>query len=1017
MPARGARPRRLVVAALRAVRSLPAVLVTSLLLVPVLLVPVLLVSVLVADAGPFTGAGGPVAEGSPSAARPSGATAPSPSAPSPSGATAPGPSAPRPSGATAPNPSGATAPGPSGATAPGPSGATTAACSFLRPAYLRSHSAAVVARNIVADLSLSEELGLLGLWSGWGGYENTNLGAGCVPRLTLSDGSQGVSYDTPQMTQLPAPIGLGATFSPSLAGEYGADLGIEAEADGLDVLQAPDLNLVRVPGSGRAFESLGEDPILAGDLGTAEVAGIVSEGTIAEPKHLGVYTQETDRPYLDQIVSARTLQEVYLPPFEQALSVPGALAVMCAYGEIDGTPSCEDPPLYEDLASWGFSGIVRSDQYAVAPAATAAAYEAGLDLLKPAQPGLLTEAVQDGKLPRRVLDQAAERVLEVMDDAGLLDRPRRRDLHVLTSARLGASLLRLTEDSMVLLKDADGILPLGRRSGQIAVIGPDGGSNPVSSGLGSAYVEGTPSSPAKALSEALRRQVSYEPAVPATPVATVFSPTSPGSVTGDPPQPAGSPVQDPATATAPQGGPDWSLATAAFTAPASGTYVLDMTSSGDAFLDVAGAAAGQAAPTGPAPTGPAPTGSAPTGSAPTCTAAAGSGAAGSGAAAAASPGPVPLLADAGAEERWTESGSIDLTAGETCDLSLDWDSSLYAEPTVTLQDASPAIDEAVAAARRASTAVVFAAAPESEGMDRQTLALPGVEDELIEAVAAANPRTVVVLNSGGAVLMPWLGKVEAVLEAWYPGVDDGTGTAAVLDGRADPAGRLPVTFPTSDAASATASPATFPGEDGTVVIDGQGQNGLDIGYRWYEAHGVAPLFPFGYGLSYTHFALSRLAVHRRGGSIVATVRVRDTGGRAGTEVVQAYLSFPRSAGEPPEELKAFAALSLRPRRAATAVLSLPASAFEVYSPSSGRFVTLPGTYELRVGTSSGSLPLSRRIEVAAASGPSGSGSGAGPTGPSGSAASPTGASGSAASPTGPTPVPSAPAMGPSRASS
>jgi beta-glucosidase len=399
-------------------------------------------------------------------------------------------------------------------------------------------------------------------------------------------------------------------------------------------------------------------------------------------------------------------------------------------------------------------------------------------------------------------------------------------------------------------------------------------------------------------------------------------------------------VQDASTATTPQGGPGWSIAEASFTAPASGTYVVDMTSDGDAFLDGPGGE---------------------------------------------------VLGDAGAQEQWTDSGSVQLSAGESVQLSLDWASSTYPEPLVTLEDATPAIEEASAAARQARTAVVFAGVPESEGMDRQTLALPGDEDQMIEAVAAANPRTVVVVNSGGAVLMPWLGAVKAVLEAWYPGVDDGTATAAVLDGTVDPAGHLPVTFPASDATSATASHVTFPGEDGTVVIDGDGQNGLDIGYRWYQANDVAPLFPFGFGLSYTSFSLSRLGVRRRDGAVVAAVRLRDTGRRAGTEVVQAYLSYPLAAGEPPEELKAFDAVQLAPGRSATVELSLPVSAFEIYT--GGRFSIEPGRYELRVGTSSTSLPLSAGITVAASpSGPTGPSAASGATGASGPR-QPTGASG------------------------
>ncbi len=412
---------------------------------------------------------------------------------------------------------GASAAAEAGATpAPAPAAIATR-CALERPGYLAAHSPAEVAASLVATLTLDEEVGLVGLWSGWHGYENTNAGAACIPRLTLSDGSDGVSYGPGGMTQLPAAIGLGATFSVPLAEQYGSFLGTEAADDGLDVLQGPDLNLVRVPDSGRSFETLGEDPVLAGDLGTAEVEGIEAEHVVAEPKHLGVYTQETDRPYLDQVVSQRTLEEVYLAPFEQAIRQGRALALMCAYGEIDGTPSCADPALYASLGSWGFSGLVRSDQDALDPGETLDAYESGLDLLKPDQSMLLEQAVQDGALPRTVLDAAVERVLAVMDEAGLLGRARDRDRRALARAKLARQVLGLTEDSMVLLKNTASVLPLRRSSGPIAIIGADAGAAAVTSGLGSAYVASHPSRPAAALAAAFPGQTRYLAASPRRP--------------------------------------------------------------------------------------------------------------------------------------------------------------------------------------------------------------------------------------------------------------------------------------------------------------------------------------------------------------------------------------------------------------------------------------------------------------------------------------------------------------------
>ena len=261
------------------------------------------------------------------------------------------------------------------------------------------------------------------------------------------------------------------------------------------------------------------------------------------------------------------------------------------------------------------------------------------------------------------------------------------------------------------------------------------------------------------------------------------------------------------------------------------------------------------------------------------------------------------------------------------------------------------IATAVHAARRARVAVVFASDWNSEGYDRPTLALPGAADALISAVAAANRRTIVVLNTGGPVLMPWLSKVAAVLEAWYPGEQDGAATLAVLTGQVDPSGRLPVTFPLTDVQSPGGDPSSWPG----VKSDVSFRSGLDIGYRYYDARGLRPLFPFGYGLSYTTFRLGSTTVRRAGSADAVGVSVTNTGRRGGVEVVEAYLGYPATAGEPPRQLKAFASVEVGAGSTRHVQLHLPRSAFEGYVE--GRWRTFSGTYTLSVGSSARDLPL------------------------------------------------------------
>ncbi len=269
------------------------------------------------------------------------------------------------------------------------------------------------------------------------------------------------------------------------------------------------------------------------------------------------------------------------------------------------------------------------------------------------------------------------------------------------------------------------------------------------------------------------------------------------------------------------------------------------------------------------------------------------------------------------------------------------------------------LQAAARAARGAQVAVVFAGAPESEGADRPNLRLPGNQDALIAAVAAANPNTVVVLNTGGPVLMPWLGRVRAVLEAWYPGQEDGRAIAAVLFGDRNPEGRLTLSFPRTENGVPTASRRQWPGIAGNSYYSEK----LEAGYRWYEAQKRKPLFPFGYGLSYTTFKLSRFRLRRRPGTmrLTARVSVANTGRRAGSEVVEAYCRQPASNGEPGRQLCGFAKVRLRPGETKTARLAINPRAFMVYDAARHGWKSPAGRYRVEVGTSSQALPFAAAV--------------------------------------------------------
>ena len=267
-----------------------------------------------------------------------------------------------------------------------------------------------------------------------------------------------------------------------------------------------------------------------------------------------------------------------------------------------------------------------------------------------------------------------------------------------------------------------------------------------------------------------------------------------------------------------------------------------------------------------------------------------------------------------------------------------------------------------AAATGADVAVVVVGDVETEGADRTTLALSGTQDALVEAVAAANPHTVVVVHAGGPVLMPWTAKVGAILDGWYPGGQDGAATAALLFGDVSPGGRLPITFPATAAAGPLVTKAQYPG----VAHDITYAENLENGYRWYLDHNVQPLFPFGFGLSYTSFVLGHLAAPSsvaRTGTMRISVTVANTGARPGNEVVQLYVGDPPSLGEPVLQLRAFANVSIDPGATSHVQLTFPASALATWSASTGSFVVHPGTYRVRVGTSSEDLPLVAAVHV------------------------------------------------------
>lgn len=271
------------------------------------------------------------------------------------------------------------------------------------------------------------------------------------------------------------------------------------------------------------------------------------------------------------------------------------------------------------------------------------------------------------------------------------------------------------------------------------------------------------------------------------------------------------------------------------------------------------------------------------------------------------------------------------------------------------------VEAAAAMARAADLAVVMVGNKDREGRDRPNLSLPENQDALVTAVAAANPRTIVILKTGGAVLMPWLAQVRSILEVWYPGEEDGNVVADLLFGKANPSGKLPVTFPQTATEVPASTPEQYPGVNGNVIYSEK----LLVGYRWYDAENVEPLFPFGYGLSYTTFKLDKLSVSlfSEKSGVQVSCDVKNTGTRAGAEVVQVYVAAPSDAGEPPKQLKGFAKVSLKPGQTRRVTVALNPRAFSIWNTSAARWVLAPGQHGIFVGTSSRDLPLQASVTI------------------------------------------------------
>ncbi|MBJ3811628.1 glycoside hydrolase family 3 protein [Streptomyces flavofungini] len=739
-----------------------------------------------------------------------------------------------------------------------------------------------------------------------------------IPELRLADGPAGVRVDAPA-TALPAPVLLAAAFDPELARRYGRVIGREGRALGQDVLLSPMVNLVRTPYAGRNFETFGEDPLLAADLVAHEITGIQEEGLIATVKHFALNNQEQDRVSVDVRVDERTAYETELRGFEAAVAA-GVGAVMGAYNKVDGVYACENAGLLGEVlrGRWGFDGWVLTDWFAAH--STVAAIAAGLDMEMPDGRhfgAALKQAVAAGSVPQAWVDRSVRRLLGVLDRFGLLDgsappRPRR-------DAEAGAAVaLEVAKAGATLLRNERGALPLtGPAARSLAVIGPTG-AVPFVSGGGSAHVvPDRAGRPLDAIKSRAGRDARVRYAVGEDLFGTALPTLAPGGF-----DPEGQRVGP---------GEDWAYA---------GTLGVDENDEWTFVIHYSGAR-----PTvrldGVELFPPAP----------------GFGEYFTG-------GLVSTAPDGLSVRRRT----LPLGAGgHRLEISAQGGKrgQTFRIRRVTGATRARDVAEAVRAARDAHSVVLFAYEDATEGQDRTTLALPGHQEALIEAVTAANPRTTVVLNTSSATSMPWLERTAAVLQMYYPGQEGAAATAAVLFGDCDPGGRLTQSFPVDDDHHPTAGdPRRYPGVDGIEEYT----EGIHIGHRWYDARGVRPLFPFGHGLSYTTFRYAELTVlPAPGGGIEVSFRAKNTGVRDGITVAQVYV------GASPDVrleqavrlLGGYRRIALRAGEERRVTVRIAARTLSLWDERRGEWVLGTGRREVQVGVSARELVLSGVIDVKA----------------------------------------------------
>ncbi len=792
--------------------------------------------------------------------------------------------------------------------------------------------------DLLKRMTLEEKIDLLG-GTGFATKPNERLG---IPELRMTDGPVGARWEP--STAFPAGIAMAATWNTKQIEEVGEGIGREVLGKGRHVILGPCVNIARLPLGGRDFESYGEDPYLAGKMAVNYIDGVQKEGVAATVKHYAANNQEYERGTVNVIVSERALNEIYFPAFKAAVTEADVLCVMSAYNKVNGTYCSENDYLLVDKLKkdWGFKGLVMSDWGAVHSSIPTA--KSGLDLEMPKGEFLnqktLLDAVKNGTVPLATINDKVKRILTVIFKLGLFDKETKENQALVNSQENRNIAYQTALESIVLLKNDQNILPINKsKIKSVAVIGPNAAFARTGGG-GSAYV--TPINPVSALQglenklggklkinyavgmklesdadpvdskylftdeslakQGLKGEYFNNPNLEGAPVVTRIDTSI--NFKWDDGSPAEGINEDNFSAR-------W---TGVIQAPVTGAYLLSITSDDGSRLYINDQL---------------------------------------------------LLDNWGPHAMTPASTRYRLVAGKTYKIKIEYNEYSGAAGMI-LGWNLPGHDltqEAVDAAKNSDIVLFFGGTSndiESEGIDRPDLYLPGDQDDLIQKIAEANPNIVVVLQNGAPVVMNrWIDKVKGVVEAWFPGVEGGNAIADVLLGNYNPSGKLPVTFPKQwEDCSAF---KTYKMEDEVTRYD----DGIFVGYRHFDKNKIEPLFPFGFGLSYTTFEYSNIKVADKGkDNFEVTFDIKNSGSLAGTDVAELYVGQVNPKVERAvKELKGFSRVELKPGETSHVKLELKKDDFAYYDESTHKWKVDAGQYEVMIGTSAVDIKLKQNISV------------------------------------------------------